>query len=205
MLLFLESTGSQVALMVKNLPANTDDSRDVGLVPGSGRSPRVGNSNPTQYSCLKNPMDGGAWWATVLGMAKSRTRLNNWAHLELLYKYWGSAKWLPCLDWTHLSETPGMSANLDESVVMGDWGDWALLTQPLAPSWDLWASLGLPFSGWEQRRGEPSLMPTPLHSLHLSGLLISLWSEHVPHLSPGSSHPTRVAKLNGRGHRFRRG
>ena len=63
--------------MVKNLPANTDDSRDVGLVPGSGRSPRVGNSNPTQYSCLKNPMDGGAWWATVLGMAKSRTRLNN--------------------------------------------------------------------------------------------------------------------------------
>ena len=63
--------------MVKNLPANTDDSRDVGLVPGSGRSPRVGNGNPTQYSCLKNPMDGGAWWATVLGMAKSRTRLNN--------------------------------------------------------------------------------------------------------------------------------
>ena len=40
----------------------------------------------------------------------------------------------PDLDWTRLSETPGISANLDQSVVMGDWGDWALLTQPLAPS-----------------------------------------------------------------------
>ena len=53
--------------MVKNLPANAGD---VGSVPGSGRSPGEGNSNPLQYSCLANPMDGGAWWATVLGVAK---------------------------------------------------------------------------------------------------------------------------------------
>ena len=45
----------------------------LGSIPGSGRSPGEGNGNPRQYSCLDNPMDGGAWWATVHGVAKSRT------------------------------------------------------------------------------------------------------------------------------------
>ena len=65
---------SQVALVVKNLPANEGDVRDTGSIPGWGRSPRRGNGN-TQYSCLKNPMDRGAWWATVHGISKSGTRL----------------------------------------------------------------------------------------------------------------------------------
>ena len=43
---------------------------DLGLIPGSGRSPGEGTGNPLQYSCLENPMDGGAWWATVHGVAK---------------------------------------------------------------------------------------------------------------------------------------
>ena len=51
----------QVALVVKSLLANAADSRDVGLVPGSERSPRGGNGHPFQYSCLENPMDRGAW------------------------------------------------------------------------------------------------------------------------------------------------
>ena len=46
---------------------------DLGLIPGLGSSTGEGNGNPLQYSCLENPMDGGAWWATVLGAAKSRT------------------------------------------------------------------------------------------------------------------------------------
>ncbi|MDK6450581.1 hypothetical protein, partial [Aerococcus urinae] len=46
---------------------------DLGLIPGSGRSPGEGNGHPLQYSCLENPMDGGAWWATVHGVAKSWT------------------------------------------------------------------------------------------------------------------------------------
>ena len=46
---------------------------DLGLIPGLGRSPGEGNSYPLQYSCLENPMDGGAWWTTVHGVAKSRT------------------------------------------------------------------------------------------------------------------------------------
>ena len=50
---------------------------DLGSIPGSGRSPGEGNGNPFQYSCLENPMDGGVWWATVHGVAKSRTRLSD--------------------------------------------------------------------------------------------------------------------------------
>ena len=54
---------SQVVLVLKNLPASAGDIRDVGLIPGSGRSPGGGNGNPLQYSCLENSMDRGAWWA----------------------------------------------------------------------------------------------------------------------------------------------
>ena len=61
---------------VKHLPANAGDSRDVGLIPGSGRSPGVGNGNPFQYSCLKNFIDRGAWYATVHGVAKRQTQMN---------------------------------------------------------------------------------------------------------------------------------
>ena len=51
--------------MVKNLPANSGHIRDVGSISGSGRSPRGGHGNPLQYSRLENPIDRGAWWATV--------------------------------------------------------------------------------------------------------------------------------------------
>ena len=51
------------------------NSEDPGWIPGSGRCPREGNDNPLQYSCLENPMDGGAWWATVHRVAKTRARL----------------------------------------------------------------------------------------------------------------------------------
>ena len=59
----------------KILPASAGNAREMGSIPGSGRSPREGKSNPFQYSCLENPMDRGAWWATVHGVAKSRTQL----------------------------------------------------------------------------------------------------------------------------------
>ena len=61
--------------MVKNLPANAGDVRDAGFIFGLGRSPGKGNGNPLQYSCLENPIDRGAWKATVHGVAKSWTRL----------------------------------------------------------------------------------------------------------------------------------
>ena len=59
--------------MVKNPPANAGDTRDTGSIPGSGRSPGAGHGNPLQYSCLENPMDRGAWWATVHGLTESDT------------------------------------------------------------------------------------------------------------------------------------
>ena len=59
--------------MVKNLPDNAGDLRDLGLIPGSGRFPGGGNGNPLQYSCLENSMDRGAWWASVHGEAQSWT------------------------------------------------------------------------------------------------------------------------------------
>ena len=66
---------SQLALVVKNPPSNAGDVRDTGSIPGSGRSPRGGQDNPFQYSCLESPMDRGAWQATVHRVAKSQTRL----------------------------------------------------------------------------------------------------------------------------------
>ena len=59
--------------MVKNPPANAGDSEEVDSIPGSRRSPRVGNSNPLQYFCLENSMDRGVWWATIHGVPKSWT------------------------------------------------------------------------------------------------------------------------------------
>ena len=57
--------------MVKNFPANVGGPGDVGLIPGSGKSPGVGNDNPLQYSCLENSMEREAWWATVHKVTKS--------------------------------------------------------------------------------------------------------------------------------------
>ena len=62
---FCRVVGLPGGSVVKNLPANTGDTGDVGSIPGSGRSPGEGNGNLLKYSCLKNPMDRGARWATV--------------------------------------------------------------------------------------------------------------------------------------------
>ena len=64
------SGGSEVKVSASN-------AGDLGSIPGSGRSSGEGNGNPLQYSCLENPMDGEAWWATVHGVTKSRTRLSD--------------------------------------------------------------------------------------------------------------------------------
>ena len=63
--------------VVKNLPAHARDARDLGSIPGWGRSSEEGNGHPLQYSCLENSMDRGAWWATGHRVAKSRAQLSN--------------------------------------------------------------------------------------------------------------------------------
>ena len=67
-----------VAQMVRRLAY---DAGDPGSIPGLGRSPGEGNGNPLQYSCLENPKEGGAWWATVHGVAKSQIRLSDFTFL----------------------------------------------------------------------------------------------------------------------------
>ena len=69
---------SRAALVVKNLPVSAGDTRDASSIPGSRRSPGGGHGNPLQYSCLENPIDRGAWWATALRVTNSQT------HLKLL-------------------------------------------------------------------------------------------------------------------------
>ena len=73
--LYLEAVYSELwaSLVVSEVKASACNAGDLGSIPGLGRSPGEGNCNPLQYSCLENPMDGGAWWATVHGVAKSRT------------------------------------------------------------------------------------------------------------------------------------
>ena len=66
-----------MALAVKHLFAKAGDARDVCSILGLGRSPGGENGNPLQYSCLENPMDRGAWQATVHGVTESQTQLSN--------------------------------------------------------------------------------------------------------------------------------
>ena len=73
-MLAMFSNASLVAQRLKRLACNAGDP---GSISGSGRSPGEGNGNPLQYSCLENPMGGGAWWPTVHGIAESQTRLSN--------------------------------------------------------------------------------------------------------------------------------
>ena len=68
-----EILGFSGGSVVKNPPANAGDIRDPGSIPGLGRSSGEGHGNPLQYSCLENPLDRGAWWATIHGVAKSWT------------------------------------------------------------------------------------------------------------------------------------
>ena len=68
-----------MVLVVKNMPANAEDIRDVGSIPESGRSPGEGHGNPLQYSRLENPMDRGAQWATVHRVTKNWTQLKQFS------------------------------------------------------------------------------------------------------------------------------
>ena len=71
--------------MIKNPPPNAGDDKDMGLICGSGRFPGGGIGNPLQYSCLENPMDRGAWQATVHGVTKSQTQLKRLStHIHIL-------------------------------------------------------------------------------------------------------------------------
>ena len=91
-LLFLSPTKFIACSVLVFLPGGSDgkmsayNAGDLGLIPGLGRSSGEGNSNPLQYSCLEDPMDGGAWWATVYGVTKSRTRLSDFTFFLSIFE-----------------------------------------------------------------------------------------------------------------------
>ena len=95
--------------MVKNPPASGGDARDMGSISGSGRSPGEGNGNPLQCSCLGNPMDRGAWWATVCGVTESDTteQLTH-TYIHIIYNIY------ICI---HAVNTPGQREGNTESLL----------------------------------------------------------------------------------------
>ena len=98
--------------VVKNLPANAEDIRDVGSTPGLGKSPGVGKGSPLQYSCLENSMEKGAWWATVQGPTKSQTWLSYWTHISYLQRWLG--EWISALSFGEINKVSNIKL---ESVI----------------------------------------------------------------------------------------
>ena len=109
---------SQVAAVVKNLPASAGDSRDSGSIPVSGRYPGGRNGNPLQYSCLKSSMDWGAWRATAHGVTKRQTRLSA-STLTLVYAVAEEVLFL----WRHLLKY--LVVNIGPQRAAHDWSDLA--------------------------------------------------------------------------------
>ena len=89
----------------KGPPANAGDSRDIGLIPGLGRSSGVGNGYPLQDSCLENAMDRGGWWATVHGVTKSQTQLSNSCHIFYTLTISYMTQWPFSRQWNWQSKT----------------------------------------------------------------------------------------------------
>ena len=110
-----------MAQVVKSPPANAGDLKGTSSISGSGRSPGEGNGNPLQYSCLENSMVRGTWWATVLGVSKSQTRLSRCWMMEKpshqflfssifhLFIYLFGCPCLHCSTWTSLVAVHGLS------------------------------------------------------------------------------------------------
>ena len=101
--------------------ASAYNAGDLGLIPGSGRCPGKGNSNPFQYSCLENPMDGGAWWDTVHGVSKSRTRLSNFTFTFFHFSFL-SAPWHHRLNGHDVEQAPGVGDGQGSLACCSPWG-----------------------------------------------------------------------------------
>ena len=95
--IYMCTAGFPGGAVVKNPPAKAEDAGEVGSIHGPGISPEGGNGNPLPYSCLENAMDRRAWWATVHGVAKSRTQLNTeHTHTTQKVKHPYKQYFLPC-------------------------------------------------------------------------------------------------------------
>ena len=152
--------------------ASACNAGDLGSIPGSGRSPGEGNGNPLQHSYLENPMDGGAWWASVHGVAKSRTRLSD-------FTFTTQQPLLKLLLCTMPHSTSGFNLL---------WGSW-----PKVQQWQCTCVDPLSWQLWEELTHNPDvlatswpmgvLMQTSLFSGLSQGVEGSSWKQTVSHLA----------------------
>ena len=155
-----------VAWMVKNWPANTWDLRDVGSIPGLGRSPGGGHSNPFQYSCLENSMDRGAWWARVHRVAKSRT-WQKWPSTQHIYILVYTGPYFRGGNGTRLqyswkipwTEVPGRLQSMGSLRVRHDWAT-SLSLFTFMHRRRKWQPTPVFLPGESQGRGEPGGPPS---------------------------------------------
>ena len=154
--MYCQRQASQVALVVKNLPAHARDIKDASSVPGLVRSPGGGHGNPLQYSCLENPMDKGAWQAS-----QSWTwlkRLSRHAHMYILprkchrRKHWEEALTLDWVPWEDFSEEA--SSQLCYETWAGTWWECEVSRERDQPGQRLEAGGNLAWSRGLLLRGE---------------------------------------------------
>ena len=129
--------------------ASTCNVGDLGSIPGSGRSPGEGNGTPLQCSCLENPMDEGAWWAAVHGVAKSRTRLS-----DFTFTFTSIEVVSPFLPRPESYLTLAMSLCLAGLVTVQQWHESVLPWLRASVSWECPRPLSRPYClGWIDRLG----------------------------------------------------
>ena len=159
-----DAQASQMALVLKNPPANAGDLRDLGLIPGSGRTSGEGHGNLLQYSCLENPMDRGAWWAIDHSVTKSWT-LQKWLSMHA-HTHWCSWPWNHTLRATVLKYG---------SCPCG-WS-WLTCTMPIFQPWEK----------RQRRKDKKQNTPTSLENrswkLHMSLLFTFIGKKFVTQLS----------------------
>ena len=125
--------------VLKNPPANAGDTEEAGLMPEWEKSPGRGNGNPLQYACLDNPMNTGAWRATVHGVTEGRTWLNNWACMPAYATTWinleemlnESNHKIPYIIWFHVYEMFTIGKAIDRKEISGlqemGRGEWGMV------------------------------------------------------------------------------
>ena len=159
--------------MAKNPPANAGDIRDADLIPGSGRSPGGGHGNPLQCSCLENPMDRGAWLATIHRVTQSRTQLKRLS--------------------THSGHGEGDLQTIEDKLSQGAlWEEWGeagqALTQPSAARGQIvrilrdylcLKSISCPYFSWTER----PIKPVPVRALYSSPINLKLSFDSIKFLT----------------------
>ena len=152
--------------------ASVYNAGELGSIPGLGRSPGEGSGNPLQYYCLENPMDGGAWEATVHGVSKSRTRLSHFTSLHTFR--WASlvallVKNLPAM-WETWVQSLGWEDPLEKGLTPKNWYFWTVVLEKTLES------------PWAARRSNQSILKEISPEYSLEGLMLKLKLQSFGHL-----------------------